>query len=162
MKNQYKYLLVIFIAICISIFIYYITTLIKKDNIENNKLNDEYQNIYKKYGINEYSVVNISNEQLSKIYLNDYKYYLFNDVEKSYMLLNAEYRKKKFGTLNTYIEYISDLKETNLEIKNYSVSKNKKFIEINTVDDLKIIYKIRNIYDYEIYLDDYTVEIEVN
>lgn len=162
MKKQYRNLLIIFTVVCISIIVIAAIVLSKRDEISSNGLNTEYQNIYKKYGINEYSVTNITNEQLAKIYLNDFKYYLFNEEEIAYSLLNEKYSKAKFNSFNKFKEYIEGIDTKNYEIKDYSVSGDKKFVEINTVNNQKIIFKINSIMDYEIYLDDYTVEIDVN
>ena len=120
---------------------------------------EEYIMNPKTYGVNEYSPVNITDEQMANIYLNDFRYNLFNDINYAYQLLNIDYRNKKFGSINSFINYINSLNYNNMSIDRYSVSSDNKFITVYTKGNYKYIFKVISVMEYEVYMDDYTVEI---
>ena len=113
----------------------------------------------KTYGVNQYSPVNITDEQMADIYLNDFKYNLFNDINSAYLSLNEEYRNIKFGSFENFVNYVNGLKFSNIILDRYSVSGDKKIFRIYTEDNQKYIFKVNSVMEYEVYLDDYTVEI---
>lgn len=158
MTKRNKILIVLAIVIVIII-------IIVKLVVDNNRtllghgLVDDYKSIYKKYGVNEYSVINISDEQLANIYLNNFKYYLINDIEYAYNLLDEEYRNIRFGSIEKFSEYLNNIKYSDFSIEEYSVGTDKRFIKIDILNNEKIIFKINGVLDYSVYLDDYTVEI---
>lgn len=152
------------ILLILIVFIFLIFVVVKLI-IDNNKtligheLIDEYESIYKKYDVNEYTVINISDEQLANIYLNNFKYYLVNDIDYAYGLLDNDYKKIKFGTIENFTDYVKKIEYNNFSIKEYSVDSNKEFIEVILLNDEKIIFKINGVLDYKVYLDDNTVKI---
>ena len=153
-----KILLILGIVVIIAIVV--IKIIIDNNNLSiNSNETDEYEMIYKKYNINEYSVINISDEQLANIYLNNFRYYLFNDIEFAYNLLDEEYRNIKFGSIDSFREYVNNSKYSDYTIEEYSVATDKRFIEVHILNDKKIIFKINGVLDYTVYLDDITVEI---
>ena len=158
MTKRNKILLILGIVIIIAFVV--IKLIIDNNNllINSNGI-DEYDMIYKKYDINEYSVINISDEQLANIYLNNFKYYLFNDIESAYNLLDEEYRNIKFGSIDSFREYVNNSKYSDYTIEEYSVATDKRFIEVHILNDKKIIFKINGVLDYKVYLDNTTVEI---
>lgn len=158
MTKRNKILLILGIVIIIAFVV--IKLIIDNNNllINSNGI-DEYDMIYKKYDINEYSVINISDEQLANIYLNNFKYYLFNDIESAYNLLDEEYRNIKFGSIDSFREYVNNSKYSDYTIEEYSVATDKRFIEVHILNDKKIIFKINGVLDYKVYLDNTTIEI---
>lgn len=158
MTKRNKILLILGIVIIIAFVV--IKLIIDNNNLSiNSNETDEYDMIYKKYDINEYSVINISDEQLANIYLNNFRYYLFNDIEFAYNLLDEEYRNIKFGSIDSFREYVNNSKYSDYTIEEYSVATDKRFIEVHILNDKKIIFKINGVLDYKVYLDDTTVEI---
>lgn len=113
----------------------------------------------KTYGVNEYSPINITDEQMANIYLNDFKNSIYSDINRAYNLLNEEYRNKKFGTVNNFVDYVNGLNYNNITMDKYSVSGDKKIFTIYTDDGKVYIFKITSVMEYEVYLDDYTIEI---
>jgi len=111
----------------------------------------------KTYGVNEYSPINITDEQMANIYLNDFKYVMYNDINGAYNLLNQEYRDIKFGNITNFINYVNSL--GNITIDRYSVSSGNSVYTIYTTDGKTYIFKVKSVMEYEVYLDDYTVEI---
>ena len=114
----------------------------------------------KTYGVNEYSLVNITDEQMANIYLNNFKSYLFSDINYAYQLLKEEYRNKKFGTVENFINYINKINYSNMTLNKYSIEdRENKIYTLYTKDNKVYIFKVLSVMEYEVYLDDYTVEI---
>ena len=118
---------------------------------------EEYIMNPKKYGVNEYSPTNITDEQMANIYLNDFKHNLYNDINYAYELLNNEYKNLKFGSVDNFINYVNGLNYQNMTVDRYSIDDD--IITIYTKDDMEYIFKVISVMEYEVYLDDYTVEI---
>lgn len=112
----------------------------------------------KTYGVNEYSPVNIDDEQMANIYLNDFKYNMFNEVNNAYNMLNIEYRNLKFGSVNNFVSYVNGLNYSDMILDKYSISGDKQFITVYLSNGNKYIFKVNSVMEYEVYLDDYTVE----
>jgi len=128
-------------------------TLVPTNNYINYTMNP------KTYGVNEYNLVNITDRQLAAIYLNDYRNYLKNNIDQAYELLNEEYRSKKFNNIEEFKTYINTININNMSVEKYSISDDKKIIDVYISDNDRFIFKIKNILEYEVYLDDTTVEI---
>lgn len=159
--KTYKKTFLIVIVFIILLLLYLGREFIASRSIYNESyLNGEdYVMNPKTYGVNEYSPVNITDEQMANIYLNDFKYYLYNDINYAYQLLNAEYRNLKFGSVDNFINYINGLNSSSFVMDRYSVSEDNDFIKIYTEYGEEYIFKIISVMEYEVYLDDYTVEI---
>ncbi len=158
-KNSKTGLLILVFVVLMSM--YFIREFIASRDIYNESyLNgEEYVMTPKKYGVNEYSVINITDEQMAKIYLNDFENYLYNDINYAYQLLNEQYRNLKFGSIENFTNYINSIKYTDITLDRYSVGEESKTITVYTKDDKKFIFKIISVMEYEVYFDDYTVEI---
>jgi hypothetical protein len=128
-------------------------TLVPTDDYINYTMNP------KKYGVNEYNLVNITDRQLAAIYLNDYRNYLKNNIDQAYELLNEEYRSKKFNNIEEFKTYVNTININNMPVEKYNISDDKKIIDVYISDNDRFIFKIKNILEYEVYLDDTTVEI---
>ena len=159
-KTHKKTLLLVLLFI-VLLSIYFIREFIASRSIYNESyLNGEdYIMTPKTYGINEYSPVNITDEQMANIYLNDFKSYLYDDINQAYQLLNIEYRNAKFGSIENFISYVNNFNFNNMIIDSYSINSDKTTFTIYTKDNNKYIFKISSVMEYEVYLDDYTVEI---
>lgn len=63
----------------------------------------------KKY--NKFKMVSLTKEELAKKYFEDYIYQAMSYTQKAYNLINSEYRKNKFATINDYKKYLDNRKE---------------------------------------------------
>jgi hypothetical protein len=156
-NNKLISLLILVFIILLSFYV--VREIMASRNIYNESYLDgkDYNMIQKKYGVNEYSPMNISDERMAEIYLNDFKQNLFNDINSAYYLLNEEYRNLKFVSIENFINYINTLNYSEMEMEKYSVEPN--IITVYTKDGKEYIFKINSVMEYEVYFDDYTIEI---
>ena len=159
MENKKSYIWLVVLVI-IGLLVFYgikiyrsKKTLVPTDDYINYTMNP------KTYGVNEYNLVNITDRQLAAIYLNDYRNYLKNNIDQAYELLNEEYRSKKFNNIEEFKTYIITININNMSVEKYNISDDKKIIDVYISDNDRVIFKIKNILEYEVYLDDTTVEI---
>ena len=150
---------VILIGIVFTLYLF-----VNKNNSETD-VSKEPVEIIKHYNSNEYVPIYIDDNKIVDIYLNEYKNYMIYNTEKAYNTLNKEYREKKFGTLENYKNYIQtimSLELINTEVSTYNlkVINGKKIFNIYDKLGNQYIIKENSIMDYEIYLDDFTVNIE--
>lgn len=159
MENKKSYIWLVVLVI-IGLLVFYgikiyrsKKTLVPTNNYINYTMNP------KTYDVNEYNLVNINDRQLAAIYLNDYRNYLKNNIDQAYELLNEEYRSKKFNNIQEFKDYINSININNMSVEKYNISDDKKIIDVYISDNDRFIFKIKNILEYEVYLDDTTVEI---
>lgn len=159
MENKKSYIWLVVLVI-IGLLVFYgikiyrsKKTLVPTNNYINYTMNP------KTYGVNEYNLVNITDRQLAAIYLNDYRNYLKNNIDQAYELLNEEYSSKKFNNIEEFKTYINTININNMSVEKYNISDDKKIIDVYISDNDRFIFKIKNILEYEVYLDDTTVEI---
>ena len=150
MENKKSYIWLVVLVI-IGLLVFYgikiyrsKKTLVPTNNYINYTMNP------KTYDVNEYNLVNINDRQLAAIYLNDYRNYLKNNIDQAYELLNEEYRSKKFN---------NSININTMSVEKYNISDDKKIIDVYISDNDRFIFKIKSILEYEVYLDDTTVEI---
>lgn len=159
MENKKSYIWLVILVILGLLVFYGIKiyrskkTLVPTDDYINYTMNP------KKYGVNEYNLVNITDRQLAAIYLNDYRNYLKNNIDQAYELLNEEYRSKKFNNIEEFKTYVNTININNMPVEKYNISDDKKIIDVYISDNDRFIFKIKSILEYEVYLDDTTVEI---
>ncbi|MBQ2946909.1 MAG: hypothetical protein IJE04_03565 [Bacilli bacterium] len=156
-KNIF-WLVLVFVILLVA---YFIREFIASRDIYNESYldGDDYIMTKKIYGVNEYSVINISDEQMANIYINDFKNYLYTDINYAYQLLNEEYRNLKFGSIDSFKNYINSIDSNDMDIDRYSINGDRNVFTIYTKDNKKYIFKTMSVMEYEVYLDDYTVEI---
>ena len=159
MENKKSYIWLVVLVI-IGLLVFYgikiyrsKKTLVPTNNYINYTMNP------KTYDVNEYNLVNIKDRQLAAIYLNDYRNYLKNNIDQAYELLNEEYRSKKFNNIQEFKDYINSININTMSVEKYNISDDKKIIDVYISDNDRFIFKIKSILEYEVYLDDTTVEI---
>lgn len=159
MENKKSYIWLVVLVI-IGLLVFYGIKIYrsKKILVPTNKYINYTMNP-KTYDVNEYNLVNINDRQLAAIYLNDYRNYLKNNIDQAYELLNEEYRSKKFNNIEEFKTYINTININNMSVEKYNISDDKKIIDVYISDNDRFIFKIKNILEYEVYLDDTTVEI---
>ena len=159
--KENKNVIIVCLILIISISILYF---IRTNDINKETINNEY-NYIKKYKSNEFIPVYITEEDMAKVYLNEYKNYMIFNREDAYNVLNKEYREKKFGSYDKYVEYLNEivsLKTYELEVDKYSVSiiNGNKIFDIYDTYGNEYIIKEKSIMNFEVYLDKETINIE--
>ena len=133
-----------------------------KNNIVNNKfiLSDYIQND----GNNSYSIDIITDEDFAGIYYNIVRNLINSNENELYNILNKEYKEKRFPDSSSFIKYCTSMKNL---LQNTYITKYNKEIENGTeiytcVDNLDNIFTIKVItnVNFEVQLDDYTIETE--
>ena len=154
------------LIICIFLLIFtFVIVIVYKINNSEDLMIDENYDFLEKYDSNQYIPITITNEDIAKTYLNDYKNNMLNDLETAYNSLNKEYREKKFINFDAYREYVKDsinLSIFSMDVNEYNVSNidGYKFFYIHDKNDNLYIFKEISIMNYEVYLDDNTVELK--
>lgn len=157
-KKIIKILLLVVVLLAITLF--GITLYQKYSTNNDNESNKSHDLIPKKYQVNEYSIINIDDRQIANIYLMDYKNELLSDRQSAYDHLNISYREKKFNSIEEFNNVINNYDISNMSLKQFSFSTNRRFLKVYFSDKDSFIFKIKGILDYEVYLDDTTVEME--
>lgn len=119
---------------------------------------DEYVEV-EQYEANQVYPVYITEDQMANIYLSDFNNLMINNPEKSYEKLNKEYREKKFGSINSFENYINSLR--NVTIKSFATknSKGYKYFYIYDTNNNLYIFRTKGVMQYEVFLDEDTVEV---
>lgn len=147
------------IVITLALILLGITLYNKYTKNDNNIVDEGHALIQKKYQVNEYSLVNIDDKQIANIYLIDYRNELIENREIAYKHLNGEYRIAKFNSIDEFNDVINNYNIINISLKKYAFSDDRKFLKVYFSDIDSFIFKINGILDYEVYLDDTTVEM---
>ena len=63
----------------------------------------------------------------------------------------------KFGTIDNFINYINGIDYANMKMEKYAIDSD--IIRVYTKDGREYIFKTKSVMEYEVYFDDYTVEI---
>ena len=154
------------IVVCLSlVFIVILIVILSNYNFGEDKNIDNEFGIKDHYDINEINYLYISTEDVIRKYFNDYKNILINNKEEAYNLLNKDYREKRFNNYDNFLSYLdNNVTEYtySLGIDKYSVSSinGKKVYNVIANNKNQFIFKENTIMNYEVYLDDYTVEIK--
>lgn len=160
-KNNSK--LIIICSLFIVIFL--IIALVFKDDSSKSINNSNDTIIKEHYNANDIVKVKFSESDIVKKYLSDYRNLMMYDVEEAYNLLNGDYRSAKFSNLDNFINYINEYKSSStysLEVEKYSkvISNGKRIYDVVDKSGYHYIFKENSIMDYEVFLDDSTVEIK--
>ncbi len=136
---------------------------ISKEEFEDMKALEEDEKIDIEQGqYNVYKYEFINSIQLMQIYLDDFIFQMFNNTAKSYEMLNQEYREKRFGSLDAYVEYINEKQEQlrNIELFQYKVDDGDDNTVYRGTDKNGNFYyvKVTSPMEYEVILDSYTMD----
>lgn len=160
LKNNKKTIIICIILLGIIGLVSYL--------INNNRFNDDvkyYEEKIEKYDANQFIPVYVTESDMANKYLNDFKNLMLYDLDSAYNVLNKKYKEKKYSSIEIFKENIKDEYSKNfysINVKEYSVvSKGDyKFYYIRDSRDKLYIFKELSIMNYEVFLDDYTVEIK--
>ena len=124
-----------------------------KNNISITILKNDYNEIYSK-SITEY--------QICLNFFEDYINTIINNPQYGYKLLDEEYSKRRFGSIDEYKKYIASLEQvTDLVLKEYSVSNKNGYKEYIGRDQKGhyYIFRVSSGMQYTLILDTYTINI---
>lgn len=160
LKKNYKLIIICFVLILItSLYLF-------KDRVFINDKENYYVDDYiLKYDANQYMPVIIKEEDIVNLYFNEYKNNMLFDKKNAFKSLNKDYREIKFGTFDKYVEYLNNnIGDSTYDatIVKYNVNSvgGKKVFGCVDNSGFKYYFKENSIMNYEVYLDDYTVEIK--
>lgn len=164
MDNLLKNKKTIIICFVLLVVVIVFSLFIKNKNIFNSE-ERKYEEMLEKYEANQYIPIYVTESDIANKYLNDYKNLMLNDLNAAYELVNDSYKNKKFGSFEIFKEYIVDqysLAFYNMSVKEYNVVNNNgyKFYYIRDTRDRLYIFKELSIMNYEVYLDNFTVDIK--
>lgn len=121
-----------------------------KDSIDDNEYN-------------QYEETIGTEKEMSKEYFNRFKLNLTNDPSYIYNQFDEEYRNKRFGTYENFVNYIKNDKENfnKIRIASYQVNRNEENTEIEYVckDQYENLYIFEQTtpLDFTLKLDTYTI-----
>lgn len=156
MKNStIRNIIIVGVILVLFALAYILIKYLKQDN------SPEYEEYLKNYEVNEYIATYITDEDMAKIYLNDYIHNMYYDVEYAYNLLDEKYRNKKFGSLDSYKNYVNSLNYSTYTLAKYYKTDSDGYITFGVYDTNGnfFAFKTNGVMQYKVYLDDYTVEI---
>lgn len=115
---------------------------------------------------NNFTIINTGYNELLVKYIKYYENLVNKDAGKAYNLLDEEYREKRFGNIENFIEYIN-LKQNTLEditVQRYSTNTKDDYEEYTIVDTNNNYYIIEeySVMDFKMKLDTYTIESQEN
>lgn len=112
------------------------------------------------YNIYEYE--HIDNVKQMEIYLEDYSFQIFNNTQKAYDLLDEEYRGKRFGNSNKFVEFLNEKQNQlrKIKITQFSMDEGDGYTLYKGTDEYGNYYHIiETAYmEYTIILDNYTMQ----
>jgi len=113
---------------------------------------------------NKFEYERLNDEDATRKYFKDYQQNALYFPEDAYELLDEDYKNLRFGSLDNYKKYLTEMQD---KIKygvltQYSVERNNSYVEYTCVDSYNNYYIIKEnaIMDYTIKLDNYTIETE--
>lgn len=134
---------------------------------ENIKNDDSLFCNIEKNEYNELKKVNVDSSKIANRFFSDYIYMTLTDIEKSYNYINNEYKEKKFSNdIKKYIQYANkkflNYKNGILPIEKCKTYKKdgENFYYIEDSQKNYFIIKQKDVFNFEIYLDCYTIETE--
>ena len=135
------------------------------DNLDKVQITTDIEPI-EKNDDNSFTIINTGYNELLVKYIKYYQKLVNNDVERAYNLLDEEYKEKRFGSIDKFIEYIK-LKQNTLQditIQKYSTNTKDDYEEYIIVDTNNNYYIIEeySVMDFKMKLDSYTIESQEN
>ncbi len=107
------------------------------------------------------TVMTTKAEQINR-YFNYFYDYACIEPQKAYDMLNKEYAKKRFGTVQKFEEYIQNAQNDfqNFDTISYTPTADGSSYTVQNFNQKNYVIKINGAMDFEIQLDDYTLETD--
>lgn len=126
-----------------------------------NKNMDKIQN--KEY--NTYNISDLQNdEEIATEYFEAYRFLTLANPKYTYEKMSEQYRNKRFGTIENYIQYIKDnyAEFKNIIPQRYLLSSNGQYIQYVVQDQNQnyYIFEVKDALNYNVSLDNYTIDTE--
>lgn len=113
---------------------------------------------------NTFSISNIQSKDVLRYYLENYAFNAVYDTEKSYELLDEEYRSKRFENYDEYKTYIDRIswRLLNSTVEQYNIIEKEDYKEYIIIDVNNFYYnfRVKEVADYNVLLDFYTIDLE--
>mgnify|MGYP004468371931 CR=1 FL=1 len=138
---------------------------IQKLGYDKLKLGDSCTIEHKQIEKNQYNIYKmtpISKNSTAERYFNTFLEYLKYDVQKSYELLEVQYKQSKFTNINEYIQYVQNNKLQEHALKAYNVYTYEDYSQYVCIDnqDRYYIFNEKGIMNYSVILDTYTIDLQ--
>lgn len=128
------------------------------NNIDQLKLKTNIEKIAEN-SANGLEYRNITDEDVANKYYEYYKNLLTYDVDKAYLLLNSEYKEKRFPTIDSFKKYVNESKNNVPAIMTgYKYDEDTSKYTIKDSNNNYYIIHENYIMDFDIKLDAYTVK----
>lgn len=168
MKDKIKVLIIIIFVILLICIVMILK--LKKDDNESQYISEiappeeKYTKIKEKYECNEFEYINVTTDDLIKTYFNKYKEEIIEDVDKSYEMLDSDYRQKRFANIEEYKKYINENYEQiiGVNLNSYKIdTSNEGYVQYICLDENNNYYIFREFatMQYNILLDNYTLDL---
>ena len=112
---------------------------------------------------NQFTPANPLFSDVIKNYVDIYKRLSISSPERLYELLNKEYREARFGSLDNFKQYVKKNYSTiyYIELTKYKINRNDGYTQYICIDQNEnyYIFNEKSIFDYDIYLDMFTIEL---
>ncbi len=113
---------------------------------------------------NKYTMTSVKNEDIPKEYMNVYKRLVLSCPQKIYDMLDEEYREKRFGSLDSFNEYVNSNKSAieRITLNKYKMSSNGDNVQYICVDQNEKYYifnQTKVLQEYTVILDTYTIDL---
>ena len=158
MKNNNKrnnIILIVILFVVASLVVYVPKYFDKHKNfLEDDKDLFKVKDFYKS---NEYIPIMINDQQMSRIYYKDFVNSVLSDVNSTYNLIDEDYRKKRFGDIYKYKDYINSLNlSISSDVKRYATYERPgyKYYDIYDKEGNRIIFKTKGVLQYKVLFDD--------
>lgn len=135
------------------------------EDVKNEKINNKFLQVktIEDNGSNEYSIELMSDVKIANMYFDIIKNILNSEPEVLYDILDTDYQQKRFGNIESFMEYVNDNKNkfANIQISKYAKYTYDDYIQyvcLDTNDEYYIINEDTTTGDYKILLDTYTID----
>ena len=131
---------------------------------QNSKQQYANKNLIEQNSYNSYKNTTVDNEMMCKMYFEDIIKLLQTNTQKSYKLLNEEYKNKKFKSIEDFYEYVDNNNKyySRASISSYKVNiannGNREYIIVDKCGNYYIIIA-ESVNNYNVMLDSYTVPL---
>lgn len=135
------------------------------DNMLQGNIDEKYKQeaTVEDIGDNNFITIILSDSNIANMYFDIIKNLLNSEPEVLYDLLDSEYQQKRFGNIESFMEYVNDNKNkfANIQISKYAKYTYDDYIQyvcLDTNDEYYIINEDTTTGDYKILLDTYTID----